>query len=336
MDPVVIDAGPTDGGTSEVPPGAESFGGPVVDVHFDHIVVDPVVFIEPIPTDAGATDAAPTDETPADAGSTDAGSTDAGSTDGGSTDLPPGAETFGGPDAGIQYDHVVVDPVVFIDSLPADPGATDVSPTDAAQTDGTPTDGSIADAGSTDAGSTDSGSTDLPPGAETFGGPDADIQFHHVVVGPVLIDPVFDSAPSDGTTADPTGTDSGTAIEGAPTDNSGDESGNGSTDGTTGSDGTADGGFSYEDFIAIYGKDPAILYYDGTPPLVYTMSGGDPIAPDDSATPGRSGGHDPLPYERTTTAVRETTTLQTHDAPTDLTGVHIAGAGVGYHEPLMY
>jgi hypothetical protein len=152
----------------------------------------------------------------------------------------------------------------------------------------------------------------------------------------VLVDPATDGSATDGTATDGTTADDGTAVVGKPVDDTGDTSGSGSTDGATGSDGSTDGGFSYADFLAIYGKDPAVLYDDGTPPLVYTMTGGDPVALEDSATPSRSDGHDPLPYERTTTAVHEATSLHVNDAPTDMTGLHIAGAGVGYHEPLLY
>jgi hypothetical protein len=224
----------------------------------------------------------------------------------------------------IDDGSALIDPVTFVDPMPiADEGiaitdenmvvlesewSTDFQPKEDVQADDAGADGAApADAGddiaffTTDVVVTDGEYTDggepviytmtgeegeiATDGGEGDGATDGSIDGTDEFPGrPVDPMPNWRTLTGDAGSEDAAGDD-------APVDESG-------TD--TGTDvGTGD--FSYEDFIAIYEKDPVPAGDDGTPPVVYTMGADDPLIYANTApsgeTPGRNS--DPLPYERT-------------------------------------
>jgi hypothetical protein len=263
-------------------PGDPLFSGTL---HTDHTVSDLVLINDPVPGDTGAADVA--------------------SADAGSTDLPPGAQSIGGPDAGVQDGYVVI-----TDPVPTDAGAADVVPADA------------GDAGG-------GGSTDLPPGAET---PLVDpVSTYHVAVDPTSPDP-SETTVGDHWAVDPVITD---PIETTVVDHwvvdpiiVSDNPDGQSTDGQVPDN------WAYTDYFPIYDKEPvtdgATDGTDGLPPLVYTMAD-TPVLYAASDSPGR-GSHDPLPFERTTTVshAHDATPNSAHDIDPDITAIHYAAADTSH------
>ena len=260
--------------------------------------------------------------------------------DSGSTDLPPDAQTFGGPVAGVTDGDIsifVIGTPVEGDPLPVDDSAVTKDALD-------PVIYTLGDVG-TDAGSDTGIDTGTAGGAEESPGRPIDPQPEwRTLTGSDGTDGSTHSDAGSGTDGVIT-IDDGALLDVVPVDGTVILDKEATIDGNTGivppdillDDGSATGTdvtWTYEDFLAIYGADPLPVSDDGTPPNVYTMTGGDPvelgpIAYSTSDTPSR-GSHDPLPFERTNTGSHDAPSAPAHEIDPDIAAIHYAAADTSH------
>ncbi|MEI6642438.1 MAG: hypothetical protein WCL10_10405 [Novosphingobium sp.] len=206
---MVLDPLPVDEAVTDVPPDAQTFGGPADPAITDPAITDPAV-TDPVVTDVATTDIVITDDVPVkDPQPDDGATTDVVKDDGGATDPGTDAGSAGSDDG-----------IITITVFEGDTG----------QTDGGTTDGGTTDGGTTDGGTTDDGvgrPVDPEPNWRTLTGADGEDQPVIACDGyPIYLGdstdsfPIYDKVPTgeetgpgDTVTGDVAISDEGTVIE---------------------------------------------------------------------------------------------------------------------------